>query len=380
MAGTRLGRLGRGIARVLTAIELWMDRRRGQRRVRRGRLRQPELQPYLGHGTPTELWLKGRVLEQRGLLQAAVSDTRWRNLRNMVRRMATDEIAEARVRARLVTEPLETTPLAGQTFEQEVVTDDEGYFDVRLRLPAPLPEPIAWQHVELELLAPYGPDHNRAEARGAILAVHDAPFGIISDLDDTVVRTGVTELGKMLWIALTSNAHTRLPFDGVAELYQAFRRGPDGRGANPVFYVSNSPWNFHDMLVEFFDLQGVPRGPLFLRDWSPTTVKGGGAIHKREVIRRLLETYPHMQFVLIGDSGEHDPEIYAQVAHEHPERVRVIYIREVTSQERHEEVLAIAAELRPLGVEMVLADDTAVVAAHARTLGLIPADSQHPQS
>lgn len=365
VTGSRERRLGHRVGRLLSRLEVALDQRRARRRLRRGRLRQPELQPYLGHGTLTELWLKGRVLEQRGVLHSAASDTRWRNLRNMLRRLETDEITGARVRGRFTA----STPAV--TLEQEATSDGEGYFELRFELPAPLPPPTAWHRVELELLQPLGPRHKPVRTHGEALVPHDASFGVISDLDDTIVRSGVTDLHKMLWIALTSNAHTRLPFDGVAELYQALRRGDRGHADNPVFYVSSSPWNLHDMLVEFMEIQGLPRGPVFLRDWSPSTVKGGGTAHKHAVIRRLLDAYPDLGFVLIGDSGEHDPEIYAEVARANPGRVRAIYIRDVTSQRRHQAVLAIAAELATLDVPMLLTDDTAAVATHARELGLI---------
>jgi phosphatidate phosphatase APP1 len=365
-------RAARRASRLAAWLEVQIDQRRARRRLRRGRLRQPELQPYLGHGTPTTLWLKGRVLEQRGLLHSAASDTRWRNLRNMLRRLETDEIAGARVRARLTLPAGQPAAAPESVVEQEATSDDEGYFDLRLELPTPLAPPTGWQRVELELLHPLGRGHRQVRAPGEVLVAHDAAFGVISDLDDTVVRSGVTDLHKMLWIALTSNPHTRLPFDGVAELYQALRRGGQPGAGNPVFYVSSSPWNLHDMLVEFMDVHGLPRGPLFLRDWSPSTVKGGGTAHKHAAIRTLLDTYPRLNFVLIGDSGEHDPEIYAEVVRANPGRVRAVYIRDVTTQQRHQAVLGIAAELRDLDVPMLLTDDTAAVAGHARELGLIP--------
>lgn len=74
-----------------------------------------------------------------------------------------------------------------------------------------------------------------------VQVVETADFGIISDLDDTVIRTGVTLWWQMPDTLLLENARTRLPFAGVGELYQALVRGPDGQGDNPVFYVSGSP-------------------------------------------------------------------------------------------------------------------------------------------
>ena len=85
--------------------------------------------------------------------------------------------------------------------------------------------------------------------------------------------------------------------------------GPDSKSSNPVFYVSSSPWNIYDMLVDFLNVHGVPPGPLFLKDWS-LSVLGKHRDYKLGVIRRLLRTYEDLPFVLIGDSGEEDPEIY----------------------------------------------------------------------
>ena len=156
----------------------------------------------------------------------------------------------------------------------------------------------------------------------------------------------------------------------MGAFYEALQRGADGLANNPIFYVSSSPWNIYDLLEDFLDVHGVPEGPLFLKDWSPT-VLGKHKGHKLGIISTLLDTYPDLPFVLIGDSGEEDPEIYSQVVRERPGRVRAVYIRDVTSAERDAEVRAIAEEVRGLGVEMVPVPDTAAAAEHAASAGLI---------
>jgi phosphatidate phosphatase APP1 len=121
-------------------------------------------------------------------------------------------------------------------------------------------------------------------------------------------------------------------------------------------------------------VHGVPSGPLFLKDWS-LTVLGKHRGYKTRVIRRLLNTYEDLPFVLIGDSGEEDPEIYLQAVREHPGRIKAIYIRDVTSVERDVEVRAIAEEARKLGTEMVAVPDTTAAAEHAASIGLITPDA-----
>jgi phosphatidate phosphatase APP1 len=89
------------------------------------------------------------------------------------------------------------------------------------------------------------------------------------------------------------------------------------------------------------------------------------------VIRRLLRIYEDLPFVLIGDSGEEDPEIYLQSVREHQGRIKAVYIRDVTSVERDAEVRAMANEARKLGTEMVAVPDTTAAAEHAASIGLI---------
>ena len=321
-----------------------------------------EILPYRGHGTSRQLFLKGRVLEETGVTHPGRDDALWLNVLNMIRRFASDEIAGARVLASFGELRAETT------------ADEEGFFEVHFRLAEPLDSSSRWHPVELELLSPPSPGGEEVRSKGHVLVPRGAGFGVISDLDDTVVRSSATNLLKMAWIVVRNNAHTRLPFEGVGAFYEALRRGKEGDLSNPIFYVSSSPWNIYDLLEDFLNVHGIPPGPLFLKDWSPT-VLGKHQDYKLGVIRNLLDTYEDLPFVLIGDSGEEDPEIYLQVIREHPKRIKTVYIRDVTPGKRDAEVQAIASEARRLGTEMVTVTDTVAAAEHAVSAGLIALDS-----
>ena len=344
------------------AIEERFDALRFRVKRRLGFLDPFEILPYRGHGTTTELFLKGRVLEESGITRAGRDDAVWKNILNMMRRFASDEVAGARVRASFEGSNVETT------------ADLEGFFEVRLQLPEPLDGATGWYGVELDLLSPPSPGGGEVRSTAHVLVPHAAQFGVISDLDDTVVHSSATNVVKMAWIVVRNNAHTRLPFEGVAAFYRALQLGANERASNPIFYVSSSPWNIYDMLIDFLNVHGVPPGPLFLKDWS-LSVLGKHRDYKMGVIRRLLSTYEDLSFVLIGDSGEEDPEIYLQAVREHPGRIRAAYIRDVTSVVRDTEVRAIAAEACKLGTEMVAVPDTAAAAGHAASVGLIAPDA-----
>ena len=344
------------------AIEQRFDASRFRLKRRLGLLDPFEILPYRGHGTSRELFLKGRVLEESGITRSGREDTVWKNILNMARRFASDEVAGARLRASF------------QGLQVETTADVEGFFELRFQLPEPLDGAAGWYRIELDLLSPPSPCGGRVRSTGHVLVPHGARFGVISDLDDTVVHSNATNVLKMAWIVVLNNAHTRFPFEGVAAFYRALQVGADERASNPIFYVSSSPWNIYDMLVDFLNVHGVPPGPLFLKDWS-LRVLGKHRDYKTGVIRRLLSTYEDLPFVLIGDSGEEDPEIYLQAVREHPGRIRAVYIRDVTSVERDAEVKALAGEARKLGTEMVAVPDTAAAAEHAASFGLIAPDA-----
>ena len=354
--------LRRTVLSAVRVVEERFDALRFSIKRRFGLLDPFEILPYRGHGTNRELFLRGRVLEETGIKRAGQDDAVWLNVLNMARRFASDEVAGARVRASFGGLQVETT------------ADAEGFFDVRFRLAEPLEDTATWHPVELDLLSPPSPGGGEVRSVGHVLVPCGAGFGVISDLDDTVVRSSATNVLKMAWIVVRNNAHTRLPFEGVGAFYEALQRGKDGDASNPIFYVSSSPWNIYDMLEDFLNVHGIPPGPLFLKDWSPT-VLGKHEDYKLGVIRRLLATYLELPFVLIGDSGEEDPEIYLQTIREHPGRIRAVYIRDVTSEERDAEVKAIADQARALGTEMVAVPETTAAAEHAASMGLIAPDA-----
>jgi len=205
-----------------------------------------------------------------------------------------------------------------------------------------------------------------------------AKFGIISDLDDTVIVTNVTNRLKMFLTVGLLNEHTRMPFKGVAAFYKALQMGASGVENNPIFYVSSSPWNLYSPLTEFLRIQDIPLGALFLKDFGNHTVFSSSdhQSHKLSSIESILETYPHLPFVLIGDSGEQDPEIYREVVRKYPQRIRAIYIRSInTKAERLAAIDRLITEVSETGCQLVLAPDTVFAASHAAAEKLISIDA-----
>ncbi|HUQ45823.1 MAG TPA: phosphatase domain-containing protein [Gemmatimonadaceae bacterium] len=355
----RLGRIAREIGGELD---------RASRSLGIGVPAEYEIVAYRGYAGGSRVLVQGRAQEAKQIPPATAADSLWRNLLNTYKRIDADPLPGAHVRV----------TVAG--VEREVVADDEGFMREWIDLPAPLSPDAPWQPVELQLLAPLRPGHPDVRARGEVRVLTGVPtFGVISDLDDTVIQSRITSFLQAVRTVMLGNARTRLPFPGVAAFYRALERGGDGARLNPIFYVSSSPWNIHDIIADFMDIQQIPRGSISLRDWdivlSALTSSRLGNF-KEPVIREIMDLYPALPFILIGDNSQKDPEIYRAILDRYPGRILAIYIRNVDANpERSASVQALAKEVLAAGSTLIIADDTYAAAQHAVEQGWITKES-----
>lgn len=337
------------VRRVVVAAERAWD----GARLRRARSRVPEhfrIDAYVGHGGPAGVVVRGRVLDNPLASEAEDGEGVGAAVRRTLGHFLTNDLPGV---------PL-TVTVAGTAVE--AVTDAEGYFLVRVPTEQGALE-SPWTRGSVELRGDYrgltGPHTTPVDVR---VPAAGARFGILSDVDDTILQTGVQRVGRMILQTLTGSSLTRTPFPGAVALYRDL-----AAGVNPVFYVSSSPWNLHDFLVGFLRHRGFPLGPVLLRDLIGTRQ---GREQKHTRIREVLDLHPDLRFVLLGDSGEHDPQIYADIVREYPDRVLAVYIREVRldpGDGRVEEV----SDAWGSDVPFVLAADSDAVRRHARGLGLL---------
>lgn len=350
------------VARIATEVEERVDRALVEMGRRSGRERPVRLVPYRGYGSAGTVRVQGRVLYGAAPGPASPGDRWWVNLANTYRRLESDEVPGARVR------------LTFRGAETEVVTDGEGHFVAELHPVEAVPDDRLWHDVRLDLLEPA-----RDSAAATVAIPQRARFGVISDLDDTVLRTDARSLIRMAREVLFGNVHSRIPFPGVGAFYRALHKGVAGE-INPIFYVSSSPWNLYDLLAEFLRLHKVPAGPMELRDWglnSTELLPMGHREHKRKAIDGILDAFPDLPFILVGDSGQEDPEIYREVVHDRPGRILGVYIRSVVPAPlRIDEVRALAQEIAEAHEEMgdaapelILVQDTMAAATHAAKRG-----------
>jgi phosphatidate phosphatase APP1 len=357
-----MAKVKKKVLSVLYSIKLWLSASKLWLGMKLGLIRSVMIMPYQGFGNGKELFILGRVLKERGIGNSQPEDSKWRNFKKMYKRFMTWEIPDAKVEA---------------TFDgitKTATTDEEGYFEFRMVLPVPIRGPNPWHKIRLELADMVVKNRKPPVVYSNVFVPsQNVEFGVISDIDDTVVPTGATRLWEMLKTTFLGNAQTRVPFPGVAAFYQALSKGLVGHENNPFFYVSSSPWNLYDFLRELMHIHHLPQGPLMLRDIGLSRehfFAGSHTAHKLVQIERIFDIIRDIPFILIGDSGQHDAEIYMQVIRDFPGRVKMVYIRDVDPAS-HKKVLKIAGEIGTLGVEMMLITDTVEAAHHAVSKGWI---------
>lgn len=354
------------ITNFVSALEDKFDAFRFKIRKRFGSNDPLHIITYRSYGTRDRLYIKGRLLHDKPIEKSSVSDSLLDNILKMYQRFESDEVPGARLSV---------------TFQHKkhiVTTDHEGYFVLHLQPEQPLVADRSWYKVDIALEeAPW--QHNepvKAEAE-VLIPEADAEYGVISDIDDTIVKTTATSWLAMSRNTFLNNAHTRLPFAGVSEFYKALQSGRNGKSNNPFFYVSSSPWNLYDLLIDFLDINDIPHGPLLLRDFGLEKNKQDASHtgHKFKEIEQILVTYPHLSFVLIGDSGQEDPKIYTEVVRKFPGRILAIYIRDVQVPDRTKIAVDLAENLSMDKVEMVIVNNTAEASEHALKAGLIQSET-----
>lgn len=350
-----------GTAAVVAGLEGKLTERRRDFKVQFGAFRGVHVVVYRGFVAGDVAKVRVRVMEAPDL----PGDSRipyWEVAQSNVRRHAALSIVGAEVELRV------------GRHRATAVTDSHGF--ATFSLPVPKLR-VGWHAAEAVAT---GIDDEPVAGSGWVVKPSlAAPFLVISDIDDTILLTGLTEGLAMVARTLLHDVEQRSAIPGMSALYRGLARGIPGRSGNrrrepAFFYVSTGSWSFYSMLEQFIELRDFPPGPIFLTDWGPTEryLRRSGAEHKRAAVRRLFEAYPGMRFVLIGDSGQRDPVIYEEMAREFPGRVLAALIRQVGADdhERNSSLQEHAEALRGEGIPMYLVADADHGAALAHSLRL----------
>ena len=286
--------------------------------------------PFQSYGDANHFYARGRALEDENI--DLTKRGFFNLLKNTYKRFEADEIPNTKLRIRFPDNSAIYT-----------MSNGNGYFKVKENYNglAAMANEEGWLSYQMSFEEKFS---NRIIQNGntfqgeMLIPSENSSFGVISDIDDTILHTGVTSTLKwrLIFNTLFKNAESRSPLKGAAAFYHLLHRGPNGTQANPIFYVSHSPWNLYRYLELFLRKNNFPKGPILLRDLSKLRgkKKEDEKPQKQKEIIDILNLYPDKQFILIGDGGEHDPDIYIEIAESFPNRIKAIYIRSVKHKKK----------------------------------------------
>lgn len=321
--------------------------------------------PFRTYGTKNHIYLKGRALEDEDI---DLNDKGWFNLLiNSWKQFETDEIRHTD----LIVKVSNTKTLSAST-------DSEGYYliDEVIDSIDHLLDDHGWLHYEISFKTEKlgrSIQLNNSFKGSMLVPKEDAEFGVISDIDDTILHTGVTSRLKWRVVVNTffKTPEKRKALKGSSEFYRLLHNPADNEKVNPIFYVSNSPWNLYRYLNYFLKVNSFPHGPLLLRDFRTPfdrTPKNEVA-HKYKEIYNILKSYPELPIILIGDCGEKDPYIYYDIVLEFPSRIAAIYLRSVAHSKKMKRIENRFKDYTT--VPFLIVGDTSEAISHARKHGFI---------
>jgi phosphatidate phosphatase APP1 len=305
------------------------------------------IRPFGGYANDDCFYAQARIMEDKGILHTE-NDGLFKTIRNFYLRMGSDEKQNVEVE------------VSWKTGSAKVTSNHEGYIYLNsAHNLGDLPEETDWIDIDMKINHPVY--HHEISAQ-IMRPGKTVEYGVISDIDDTILHTGVASRLKwrLLLNSIAKHPFKRKALSGVSEFYRLLHQGRPSRAKNPVFYVSNSPWNLYGYLQTFLRHQDFPRGPVILRDIGikpdKRTEEGG----KFGRVKEIIEAFPNMEFVLFGDSAEIDTDIYLRLARQYPDQVHSIFIRSVFHKKRTKRVKQLIENNRDINVRLIRSSEEAI--------------------
>jgi len=326
---------------------------------------QPTVKVYHGFGHTKQLHVFGQVLALSPLPRKKYRKNIWTNSFALLRSFMVKPIPCALLR------------LKWKNIWVYANSEDDGFFKFDLE-PDATKNVTGWQEVQVEMVGDRNSEKVIAKGNGLIYFPPANRFGCISDIDDTFLISHSSHLLKRLYVLLTQNAHSRKPFEGVVRHYQLLSQaGSTPEKPNPFFYVSSSEWNLYDFIVEFARKNELPAGIYLLNQLKKFSqlLKTGQGKHSGKFTRivRIMESFPQMRFILLGDSSQRDPYIYASIVEHFPQQVHAVYIRDIYKKNK-KNVVEVLTKIEQAGIPCCFFSHSKEAILHSRKIGLIPFD------
>ena len=314
---------------------------------------------YRGYANEQEIILFGHVLKKNVPDPYNLEGKRLRHAYAVIRMFTIETMGNVEVSMKFGDMELTTKTL------------QDGYF--QFAFPHPRPLTSGWHIFTVSATI----NGTTVEEKGEFIKPYAGEYGLISDIDDTFLVSHSDNFFKKLYVLLTRNVNKRKIFEGVVKHYRVLSSAgrKSANGTNAFFYVSSSEWNLYHFIDRFAQLHDLPKAVLKLKKIKTGLgdflfTGGGSHDHKFFKIKHLLEFYPELKFILLGDDSQKDPFIYERIVKMFPSSVKAIYIRS-TKNTRKQNVTNVLENIHSMNVETCYFQDSATAISHSKEIGLI---------
>ncbi len=320
---------------------------------------KPILKLYRGYANEQELIVMGHVFKPTTIKEYNFQKKNLKNATSVIKMFQIKTQANADVYLEHNNAKIHTKTLI------------DGYF----KFCVPLDQNTNYGWIDYEVSIVY--KNESITTRDSYIRPHKGNLGIISDIDDTFLVSHTLNPLKKLYVLLFKNVNKRKIYEDVVTHYQALSTaGRENKEEfNAFFYVSSSEWNLYRFITKFTEIHQLPRAVLLLKDIKTSLTDffltgRGNHNHKFDKIKHILEFYPNLEYVLLGDDSQHDPFLYEAICKIFPVTVKAVYIRQ-TGTSKKEKVTAVLKNLETLKVSVCYFQNSSEAIAHSKMIGII---------
>lgn len=320
---------------------------------------KPILKLYRGYANEQELIVMGHVFKPTTIEEYNFQKKNVKNATSVIKMFQIKTQANANVY------------LDHNNIKIHTKTLNDGYF----KFCVPLDQNTTYGWIDYEVSIMY--KNESITTRDSYIRPHKGNLGIISDIDDTFLVSHTLNPLKKLYVLLFKNINKRKIYEDVVTHYQALSTaGRENKEEfNAFFYVSSSEWNLYRFITKFTEIHKLPKAVLLLKDIKTSLTDffltgRGNHNHKFEKIKHILEFYPNLKYVLLGDDSQHDPYLYEAICKIFPVTVKAVYIRQ-TGTSKKEKVISVLNNLETLNVSVCYFKNSSEAIAHSKAMGLI---------
>ncbi|WKL42995.1 App1 family protein [Flavobacterium sp. ZE23DGlu08] len=320
---------------------------------------KPILKLYRGYANEQELIVMGHVFKPTTIQEYNFQKKNLKNATSVIKMFQIKTQANADVYLEHNNAKIHTKTLI------------DGYF----KFCVPLDQNTNYGWIDYEVSIVY--KNESITTRDSYIRPHKGNLGIISDIDDTFLVSHTLNPLKKLYVLLFKNVNKRKIYEDVVTHYQALSTaGRENKEEfNAFFYVSSSEWNLYRFITKFTEIHQLPKAVLLLKDIKTSLTDffltgRGNHNHKFDKIKHILEFYPNLEYVLLGDDSQHDPFLYEAICKIFPVTVKAVYIRQ-TGTSKKEKVTTVLKNLETLKVSVCYFQNSSEAIAHSKMIGII---------